>query len=210
MLSESQEKWSALGEGGSVSSSWTLQEPESRSSNRTVRAESILGAPWQWARLQGYQRILSETYRGDEVALIDGIQDQWEQRLRQSLPQLSASRLFDILLACREIVLNAMIHGCGRREDRSCTLRMWTDSTASWMRVRVTDPGDGYIQAGPGIVGSNGKTRAADAGSPLLDSHFGLFLAKRFATCFTTRSRGAHVQMDFALAIDEEEEQRAL
>jgi len=90
------------------------------------------------------QPIIHETYSGDEHDRIDDLQNIWRRSLQFALPYLPEERIYDILLCCREAVLNALVHGCEKSPGKSCTFQMNFCAADGLLTVRVDDPGHGH------------------------------------------------------------------
>jgi anti-sigma regulatory factor (Ser/Thr protein kinase) len=96
---------------------------------------------WHQGTAESSVRVLgSFAYQGNQSEDIDKLQAVWGRLLSRKLPGLSRARKLEMLLACREAVLNAMEHGCCGRADRTCTIK-FALAGADRVRVRVTDSG---------------------------------------------------------------------
>jgi anti-sigma regulatory factor (Ser/Thr protein kinase) len=62
----------------------------------------------------------------------------------QDASVLDKGRLFDILLAVREALTNAVIHGNQNRIDAFVTLRCWPDPELGTLLISVSDEGHGF------------------------------------------------------------------
>lgn len=144
-----------------------------------VRLEA--GAPPRWTP------ILGERYSGDQPAVIDRLQGYWERCLQVAVPDLSESRRFDVLLALREAVLNAMVHGCAGRTDQYCTLTICVAPTDRMLRAMIGDPGPGHTF----------KRATESEDDDIADLHRGLALISRLSTHVQTARQGAELTLDF-------------
>jgi sigma-B regulation protein RsbU (phosphoserine phosphatase) len=135
----------------------------------------------------GWRPLLAEYYRGDRQAGIDAAQAFWERSLGIALPDLSESRRFDVLLALRESVINALLHGCAGRADLWCRLSVAADPAQRSLRAIVSDPGPGH----------EFTALARENDHDIADLHRGLSLVSRLATRVTSRRRGAELILDF-------------
>jgi Histidine kinase-like ATPase domain len=133
------------------------------------------------ASLGNFLPILSRVHWGMEWDRIDVFQAEWSHRIQWFIPELEAARLFDVLLCTREIVLNALVHGCQRREDLKASVDVAWDSSAQLIRVIVEDAGQGH-----------------DFDSRSQNPHRGLGLVTQLATRFEMKSPESRVEMDFA------------
>ena len=131
--------------------------------------------------------ILHESYRGDQRSMIDVLQSYWERSLALALPDLPESRRFDVLLALREGVINAMLHGCAGRADQQCRMMLSAAPAQRTLRFNVSDPGPGH----------NFTSLARESEEEIADLHRGLALISRLATHVATARNGAELTLDF-------------
>ena len=132
--------------------------------------------------------VLHETSHGGQGPEIDALQSRWTNSLELGLPDMAEDRRFDVLLATRELVLNAMKHGCNGSPDRACQLSIVFNSTERTLRVVVADPGEGH----------HFDWHPSQDDEALADLHRGLFLVNRLATRVSTQRHGAEVTLDFS------------
>lgn len=132
--------------------------------------------------------VLHDQYHGGQGPAIDLLQGRWERSLQLALPDLSESRRYDILLATREAVINALQHGCGGQADGEAKLTLTTQLARRCVRCIVSDAGPGHDY----------DWLAQHQGDELVDLHRGLALINRVATRVTTARRGAELTLDFA------------
>jgi CheY-like chemotaxis protein/anti-sigma regulatory factor (Ser/Thr protein kinase) len=135
--------------------------------------------------------VLSEHYHGGQLEGIDALQSDWHRSLALAVPQIPPSRMHDILLACREAMLNALEHGCARRPDREAGLMMSYCVSRQIFRVRVSDGGPGHQ--------FDIERQEQRATRELVDEHRGLLLMKSLATRLRLERNGAEVIMDFSI-----------
>lgn len=83
-------------------------------------------------------------YPGNAASQIDSFEDTWSSSLRYIFPSLPHSKLKEILLCCREAVLNALLHGCLESMEKSCSLAMGLDEKENRLLLRIDDGGHGY------------------------------------------------------------------
>jgi len=88
--------------------------------------------------------IIQHNYAGSEHEAIDDLQNVWRRSLTFALPSLSESRAYDVLLCCREAVLNALVHGCDQSPEKSCSFQVNYDKGQQTLHVRIDDPGHGH------------------------------------------------------------------
>lgn len=141
---------------------------------------NVLGA-------EGFYPILSEFYEPEHVSNIDEMQASWTRNLLLVMPELSGSTLHDALLCSREMVLNAIRHGCKPGEKAS--LQMALQPSSDVIRILVDDPGPGHdFQVDEHENSPSGE---------LPDAHFGLIMVRHLTSRFTRARNGASVTMDF-------------
>jgi FixJ family two-component response regulator/anti-sigma regulatory factor (Ser/Thr protein kinase) len=150
----------------------------------------ILMAPSKTAE-HAFEPVILEEYSGADSGSIDEFQESWRRSLLQALPELSETQMHDALLASREVVLNALNHGCGGRSEHRVCFQVASDVRARKLRVRVCDPGPGHR--------FNVSGYEEDAAASLLEEHRGLILAKHLANDIRFERNGATVIMDFSL-----------
>ncbi|MBI3416355.1 MAG: response regulator [Verrucomicrobia bacterium] len=136
----------------------------------------------------GFQPLVAEKYAGDKAHAINALQAGWEKSLRYALPGLPEDKLFDLLLCAREVLLNAMQHGCGGRADQFCSLQVACDAVRQTMRVRITDPGPGFEDA---------YLEKTEATTDAFKRHCGLILVKNLPDRVSVTERGTSICMDF-------------
>jgi len=88
--------------------------------------------------------IIYEQYAGAEVGSIDKFQNVWRRSLQFVLPPTFDERMYDVLLCCREGVLNALTHGCENSQEKHCTLAVTYSKERARLRFRIDDPGHGH------------------------------------------------------------------
>jgi FixJ family two-component response regulator/anti-sigma regulatory factor (Ser/Thr protein kinase) len=132
--------------------------------------------------------VLMESYCEADVPEIDESQGRWQRSLKLALPELTESRLFDLLLSVRETVLNGVKHGCAGRPGETCDLAISASTERRIIRVFVSDTGQGHS--------FDWSTHHQD---PMLaDLHRGLALINRLATKVTSERNGADLTLDFS------------
>ena len=141
-------------------------------------------------RRGGFVPILKGAYAPGEEHHIDALQHSWSQKLMASIPELEDARLFDVLLCTREILLNALKHGCQQHQGSVATLAISWNSSARIIRVTIEDPGQGHA--------FDRKQHAESEDAMLTAQHRGLLVAVKHATRFETDGMGSWVEMDFS------------
>ncbi|HTH46597.1 MAG TPA: response regulator [Candidatus Limnocylindria bacterium] len=139
---------------------------------------------------EAYRPLLVEVYAGNQAGAVDVAQAYWRRSLELALPELSDATLHDVLLASREAVLNALIHGCRAEAQLSVTFAISACRKKRTLRVCVNDPGPGHSFDIEGF-----EQRGIEG---LVTAHRGLILMKCLAGSLSTRRNGASVTMDFA------------
>lgn len=139
----------------------------------------------------GFLPLIFESYRGDQGREIDELQVYWTKSLLFCLPELSPENTFNLILASREAVLNALDHGCEKRADRSATFSVTYCPTQQLIRVVVCDPGSGHR--------FDLAAHQQNAGDGLIDEHRGLIMIHNLASKVVSEQNGATVVMDFFL-----------
>ena len=112
-----------------------------------------------------YQPLIFEQYSGDEFKDIDRLQGIWRRSLQFSLSEELGDKIYDVLLCCREAVLNALVYGCDKAPEKTCTIQVTVNQKLGRIRVRIDDPGHGH---GFDITERVEKMKALDG------SHLGL------------------------------------
>ena len=136
-----------------------------------------------------YRPLIVECYHGGQTGDIDRLQALWQRSLTLAVPGLPESRLHDVLLASRESLLNALLHGCGGRPDRAAGFQAAYCPARQTLRVRVDDSGPGHH------FDLAGQERLAAHEPP--EKHRGLMLIHRLAGNLAFERDGAGVLMDF-------------
>lgn len=137
-----------------------------------------------------YEPVIYDHYSGNEVDNIDHLQDVWRRSLRYALGDGVDDRLYDILLCCREGVLNALVHGCDRSQDKRCTFQIAYSAADRRLLARVDDPGRGHS--------FDPETRA-QPGEPLEGDHLGLAVIARMADSYKITNEGSTLIFDFSV-----------
>lgn len=138
-----------------------------------------------------FRPIIYEQYFGEQAAQIDQFQAQWKKSLETVLPNLSAEKLFDLLLCSREAVINGIKYGCGAAPASACDYQVNYEPNRHLLRVVVADPGPGH--------NFDWHAHEEAAAEELLDAHRGLVLMHRLPTAISVERRGATITMDFDL-----------
>ena len=91
-----------------------------------------------------YHPLIFEQYSGDEFKDIDRLQGIWRRSLQFSLAEELGDKIYDVLLCCREAVLNALVYGCDKSPKKTCTFQVTINPKLGRIRVRIDDPGHGH------------------------------------------------------------------
>ncbi len=132
--------------------------------------------------------LLTAVYAGNAAGNIDAFQGQWNAALELGVPTLSEERRREILLCCREALLNAMLHGSERRADRRCTMTI--AHRPGSVSIRVDDEGHGYSFDPAGKAPPSGGDHIS----------MGLRIIHCYATRCSTQRQGATLTMEFSTA----------
>ncbi|SDT89626.1 Histidine kinase-like ATPase domain-containing protein [Verrucomicrobium sp. GAS474] len=150
--------------------------------------------------------LLLEHHAGDRAADIDLLQKRWERSLALALGTLPKGRLGDILLCCREMVLNAMKHGSqGRKESLSSLHIAWQP------RPPAAASGAASAPLSPAREGGRLRLRVEDTGAghnfdihrrieeldQLREKHLGLSMVRLLCDRMTMERQGAILILDF-------------
>lgn len=134
-----------------------------------------------------FHPLVAEEYDAEEVKGIDQIQARWKTSLGIALPEMPAGTAHDVLLAAREVVLNAVTYGCFGCERAA--FHMLYNPGERVLRVRVADPGPGHT--------FDWRTEAS-AEPP--GQHCGLLMVHSMASRVTRKRNGAELIIDFILS----------
>jgi len=135
--------------------------------------------------------IILDRYHGGQLGEIDALEDSWLRSLLVVIPDLPERMQHDILLACREAVLNALRHGCRGQSDSYATLQLSWRRHTRMLRVWIDDPGSGHD--------FDYEEQARRQELDLVDNHRGLIFIHNLAHHVTTERRGATLILDFQL-----------
>ena len=141
-----------------------------------------------------YHPLIAEQYGGNEMDKIDRIQDVWRKSLVFALGDAVEDCLLDILLCCREAVLNGLEHGCDGASGKLCSLVISYCPAERKVRVRVDDAGHGH--------GFDPEERMRTR--EVLDgSHLGLVLVSELSHRMKIENHGTSLEFEFDLAVPE-------
>ncbi|OHE71808.1 MAG: hypothetical protein A2007_04545 [Verrucomicrobia bacterium GWC2_42_7] len=90
------------------------------------------------------QPLFAAYYPGSDFHSIDELQANWEKSLLFALGEKVKDRLDEIILCCREAMLNGLIHGCNREENLHCNLQINYKEMQNELTIRIDDPGPGH------------------------------------------------------------------
>lgn len=138
-----------------------------------------------------YWPLLSLRYSGAEWTQIDAIQALWERSLTLALGrEVMGNRFYDVVVACREAVLNGLKHGCKKKDSRFCHFSLCYESVSHSLRATINDDGVGH--------NFDIEQRERDCES-LRENNLGLTMIKGLADKVIMQSEGASLIMDFYL-----------
>jgi len=138
----------------------------------------------------GLQPLLQDTILSEEHGEIDARQERWRRNLQIAISDISEESMFDILLAAREGVLNALEHGC--QAGQSAMFQIAYDPDVRKLRLIISDPGSGYED--PGY-----ETRPPD--DDFGTFHRGLRLIGGLAHQVHSKRHGAELWIDLAIKV---------
>ncbi len=133
--------------------------------------------------------ILLEQLPGSQHDKIDELQASWSRSLRIALPDLPEEKLFDVILCAREVMLNALKHGCRCSPHVVASLALLSHPEQQILRLIVEDPGPGHD--------FDLKAHRTKTEESLIEEHRGLMLLETLSIRMETRRRGACVELDF-------------
>lgn len=180
-----------------LSFAWALQRAQRRNEKLSeihTALDDILVADIHLSpvssALDFFRPLILEQYHGGQTGEIDEMQAFWRRSLKLAAPELPEDKLHDILLSSREMLLNALHHGCQGRADQKADFQAAYSPALQTIRVRVCDPGHGHQ--------FNVARREERAAQELTQKHLGLVLTRHLATKMEAERGGATVIMDFA------------
>ena len=146
-------------------------------------------SPGRPAALPEMLPLVAARYAAGEEKDIDALQAVWDASIRIAVPQVSADCLYSLLLASREAVLNALLHGC--RAGGWATFEINYYPARQVLETHISDPGCGH---------SFDTEEHLRADRPqLADAHRGLMLIRRLAANVATQRNGADLRLEFAV-----------
>jgi serine phosphatase RsbU (regulator of sigma subunit) len=170
-------------------------EPGGSASNSVFENQSddVYVQRFSWADPAGDQSLLrplcTHVFRRSDLDRIDEFQAQWERTLRTLLPGLPRQRRREILLVCREALINAVEHGPALRGDCQCRFIMACHGTKS-LRIRIR--GDAVCDTQDSTYPSSNKA----------DSHipFGMKIIHGLSDSYAHDVKNNSILLDFDLA----------
>lgn len=158
------------------------------------QADDILCVRLNWRRDDATEVApivcFHRTYPGNSHTEIDPIQEEWKQSLKLCIPTASDDWHREILLCCREALLNALLHGSSSDPSKRCTLTMTLREAT--LLVRVSDQGSGY----------QNLPEKDEQETPGMHVSLGLRIIDAYTTRLWTQRNGATLFMEFALPPD--------
>lgn len=132
--------------------------------------------------------LIQEVRAGSDWQRIDEIQEGWQNSLLCAFPGMDPDTLGVVLLVMRESVLNALIHGCGRRGEAHASFVLGWVSVENRLVLEVRDPGPGHDFDWRAHLESEGG---------LTDGHRGLGLIHHLAERVAMEAGGASLRVEF-------------
>ena len=99
-------------------------------------------------------------------------------------------KINDVLLCCREAVLNALVYGCDKSPKKTCTIKVTANQKLGRIRVRIDDPGHGH---GFDITERVEKMKALDG------SHLGLAIIDNLCDKYSIENDGTSLIFELAM-----------
>ncbi len=137
-----------------------------------------------------FQPLVFARYAGDRIGEIDALQNRWRNSLDYALASSLGDRLHDVLVCCREAVLNALRHGCAEDPDRRCELHISYRRWEKRLRLRIEDPGEGHN------FDLAGRMEELDN---LRERNLGLIMVQLLSDEVAAERNGATLVIDFLL-----------
>jgi len=137
-----------------------------------------------------YQPLIFEHYSGDEFKDIDRLQGIWRRSLQFALSEELGDKIYDVLLCCREAVLNALVYGCDKSPEKTCTIQVTVSQKLGRIGVRIDDPGHGH---GFDITERVEKMKALDG------SHLGLAIIDNLCDKCSIENDGTSLIFELAM-----------
>jgi phosphoserine phosphatase RsbU/P len=137
-----------------------------------------------------FQPLLAARYGHHHLAKIDALQRQWEQCLTQvDGPEIiPPDRLPDVLVCCREALINALKHGYPQGLEDACSFSLaWHEKTRK-LRLCVADRGAGH---------QFNITQRIEAFDHLQEFNLGLTMLRALSDHFMLEDNGATVYLEF-------------
>ena len=139
--------------------------------------------------------MLFEDYHGGQWREIDALVNCWRRHLQFCLPELRDEQMYNILLATREAVMNALQHGCQSSASQTARFALSYHAQRRMVRLHMSDPGPGHD--------FDLAAHEHSAASDLIAAHRGLILMRHLSTHCRSQRRGAEITLDFALDTDQ-------
>lgn len=149
-----------------------------------------LPLPGHGGRDEPFQPLVFAHYAGDRIGEIDTLQNRWRNSLEYAVALDLGERLHDVLVCCREAILNALRHGCTEDPGRACQLHISYRRWEKRLRLRVEDPGEGHH------FDIEERMRELDN---LRERNLGLIMVQLLSDEVATERNGATLVIDFLL-----------
>ena len=133
--------------------------------------------------------LIVERYSCNQIHAIDDLGLYWLRSLQFAFPAISESLQHDMMLASREALLNALIHGCKDKKHDSVLFQISFHPENHLFRIWVEDPGTGHTFD----IAAHEKVSSSQA----VESHRGLILMKNLSNKLYLEGNGTIVIMDF-------------
>ncbi len=133
--------------------------------------------------------LVLETYNGDKMNDIDRYQALWESTLKMVFPEMDDCKCIQILLCCREALLNAFQHGCKHDKKLKCHINLSYISANDELIACIFDEGAGFDPQNS----ASGQTDAEGHTS------YGLILLHHFSKRLQYSEDGRQLTITFAM-----------
>ncbi len=170
-----------------------LKRPQDRATILAEQRDDVLVVRLSWdyggEETDSPALIFADEYPGDASGRIDQFQEEWKQALELAEPKLDEAKVHEILLCCREAMLNAMLHGSEGAPSGRCKMVM--AKIGDVLRIRVDDEGEGYDDLPETSFTPGGHTS------------LGLRIINAYSDTMWTTRNGAALTMEFSMALQE-------
>jgi DNA-binding response OmpR family regulator len=169
--------------------------PDSSASNSLFerQRDDVFAQRFAWAKdASTHARIIrpicNHAFKITDIGSIDALQDKWEKTLRTVLPGLPKNKRVEILLCCREAVINAVEHGGRCSGESECRFTM-----------ACYGPQNLHIRISGRAAGSDGSCACNPFNKPDTHIPFGMKIIHGYADSFVYDEKNNSLLLDFNL-----------